>query len=101
MGKGGARRRRICIYRRFQYQSFSGKLEILEPYGKVHVYDLSGNYIEIKQITFPGFRIAHTLAAIDEQTHVFHTMFEPEKKLFILTLTSKSCYIKNLKKIGV
>lgn len=66
----------------FNINPFSGKLEILEPYGKVHVYDLSGNYIETKQITFPGFRVAHTLAAIDEQTHVFYTMFEPEKIIY-------------------
>lgn len=66
----------------FTFNPFSSNLEVLEAYGKVHVYDLLGNYIETKTITFPGFRVVHTIAAIDAQTHVFHTMFEPEKIIY-------------------
>ncbi|HBU44334.1 6-bladed beta-propeller [Petrimonas sulfuriphila] len=66
----------------FTINPFSSNLEVLEAYGKVHVYDLLGNYIETKTITFPGFRVVHTIAAIDAQTHVFHTMFEPEKIIY-------------------
>lgn len=68
--------------RDFNINPFSGNLEILEAYGKVHVYDVSGNYIETKRIAFPGFRVVHTLAAVDSHTHVFHTMFEPKKIIY-------------------
>lgn len=66
----------------FNINPFSGNLEILEAYGKVLIYDLSGNYIETKRITFPGFRVVHNLVAVDSHTHVFHTMFEPEKIIY-------------------
>lgn len=66
----------------FNINSFSENLEILEPYGKVHIYDLLGNYVETKNITFPGFRVAHTIAAVDSHTHVFHTKFQPKKIIY-------------------
>ena len=68
--------------RDFNINPFSGHLEILEPSGKVHIFDISGKYIESKPITFPSFRVAHTIAAVDNQTHVFHTMFEPKKIIY-------------------
>ena len=66
----------------FNFNPFSGNLEILEPYGKVLIYDLSGNYIETKRIDFTGFRAVHTLNAVDSQTHVFHSMFQPKKIIY-------------------
>jgi len=66
----------------FTINPFSGNLEILEAYGRVHIYDLSGKYVETKRITFPDFRVVHTLAAVDNHTHVFHTMFEPKKIIY-------------------
>lgn len=66
----------------FNINPFSGNLEILEAYGNVHVYDLSGNYIETKQITFPGFRVVHTLSAINSHTHVFITKYQPKKIIY-------------------
>lgn len=82
IGKRGQGAGEYVFIQDFNINPFSGNLEILEPYGKVHIYDLSGNYIETKQITFPGFRVAHTLAAVDSHTHVFHTMFEPKKIIY-------------------
>lgn len=66
----------------FNINPFSGNLEILEAYGNVHIYDLSGNYIQTKRITFPDFRAVHTLTAIDSHTHVFSSLFEPKKIIY-------------------
>ncbi len=66
----------------FNFNPFSGNLEILEAYGRVLIYDLSGNYIETKRIAFPGFRAVHTLTAVDSETHVFHSMFQPKKIIY-------------------
>jgi hypothetical protein len=82
IGKKGQGSGEYVFIQDFNINPFSGNLEILEPYGKVHIYDLSGNHIETKQITFPGFRVAHTLTAVDSHTHVFHTMFEPKKIIY-------------------
>ncbi|WP_436417262.1 6-bladed beta-propeller [Petrimonas sulfuriphila] len=82
IGKKGQGAGEYVFIQDFNINPFSGNLEILEPYGKVHIYDLSGNHIETKQITFPGFRAVHTLAAVNSHTHVFHTMFEPRKIIY-------------------
>ena len=66
----------------FNINHFSGNIEILEAYGSVHIYDLSGNYIETKRITIPDFRVAHTLTVVDSQTHVFHTKYQPKKIIY-------------------
>ena len=66
----------------FNINPFSGNLELLEPYGKVLIYDLSGNYIETKRITFPGFRVVHRFVAVDSHTHVFYTLFQPKKIIY-------------------
>ena len=66
----------------FTINPFSENLEILEPYGRIHIYDVLGNFIETKRINYPGFRVAHTLAALDNETYVSHSMFEPEKILY-------------------
>lgn len=66
----------------FNINHFSGNIEILEAYGSVHIYDLSGNYIETKRITVPDFRVAHTLTVVDSQTHVFHTKYQPKKIIY-------------------
>lgn len=63
----------------FNINPFSGNLEILEPYGRIHVYEVSGKYIETKRISYPGFKVAHSLAALDNSTYVSHSMFEPKK----------------------
>lgn len=51
----------------FNINPFSGNIEILEPYGRIHTYDLSGKFIETKRIAYPGFKVAHSLAALDSQ----------------------------------
>ncbi len=66
----------------FTLNSFSGNLEILEPYGRIHVYDLSGKFIETKRIDYPGFKVAHSLAALDSTIYVSHSMFEPKKIIY-------------------
>ncbi|MDR1170815.1 MAG: 6-bladed beta-propeller [Bacteroidales bacterium] len=66
----------------FNINPFSGNLELLEPYGRVHVYDLSGNHIETKRVIFPGFRAVHMFAVVDSHTHVFHAMFQPKKIIY-------------------
>lgn len=82
IGKKGQGAGEYTFIEDFNINPFSGNLEILEPYGKVHIYDLSGNYIETKQIVFPGFRVAHSLAAVDSHTHVFHTKYQPKKVIY-------------------
>lgn len=69
----------------FTFNSFSGNLEILEPYGRILIYDLSGNFIETKRIDYPGFKVAHSLGALDNGIYVSHSMFEP-KKIFYFNL---------------
>ena len=66
----------------FYINSYTDNIELLDPYGPVHIYDLSGNYIETKRIAYPDFRIVHMFAAVDSQTHVFHTVFEPKKIIY-------------------
>jgi len=61
---------------------FSGHLELLEAYGSVHIFDLSGNYIETKRITYPDFYAVHHFAAVDSHTHVFYAMFQPKKIIY-------------------
>lgn len=69
----------------FNINPFSGNIEILEPYGKIHIYDLSGNFIETKRIDYPGFRVAHSFAALDSATYVSQSVFAP-KKIFYFNL---------------
>lgn len=66
----------------FNINPYSGNLEILDPYGKVHLYDLRGNYIETKRVTYPDFKVVHTIAAIDSLTYVFGSDFAPEKIIY-------------------
>lgn len=66
----------------FIINPYNGYLELLEPYGEIHRFDLSGNYVESKRVTYPGFRVVHTLAALDSSVYVFHTCFEPKKIIY-------------------
>lgn len=66
----------------FTINSFSGNLEILEPYGRIHIYDLSGKFIETKRIAYPGFKVAHSFTAIDSATYVLHSKFESKKIIY-------------------
>lgn len=66
----------------FTINPYSGSLEILEPYGRIHIYDLSGKFIETKRIDYPGFRVAHSFAALDSTTYVSHSLFSPKKILY-------------------
>ena len=61
---------------------FTKNLELLDPYGPVHIYDLLGNYIETKRIVFPDFSVVHMFAAVDSHTHIFHSIFEPKKIIY-------------------
>lgn len=66
----------------FNINPFTGNMEILEPYGSIHVCDALGNFIEKKRVAYPGFKVAHSLAALDSNTYVAHSMFEPKKILY-------------------
>jgi hypothetical protein len=66
----------------FNINPFSGNVEILEPYGRIHIYDTSGNFIETKRIAYPGFVVAHSLAALDSTTYVSQSVFAPKKILY-------------------
>lgn len=66
----------------FNINPYSGNIEILEPYGRIHIYDLSGNFIETKRISYPGFQVAHSLAAIDSTTYVSQSVFAPKKIIY-------------------
>lgn len=66
----------------FNINPFSRNIEILEPYGRIHIYDVSGNFIETKRIAYPGFKVAHSLAALDTATYVSQSVFEPKKILY-------------------
>ena len=66
----------------FTINSFSDNLEILEPYGRIHIYDLSGNFIETKRIAYPGFKVAHSFTALDCATYVLHSKYEPKKIIY-------------------
>jgi hypothetical protein len=81
----------------FNINPFTGKLELLDPSGRLNIYDLSGNYIETKRIEYDGFYAAHQCVALDSRTYVFYALFQP-KKLSISTWMRKSCCMKNLKK---
>ena len=68
--------------RDFNINLFSGNLELLEPYGRVQIYDLSGNYIETKRIEYDGFRAVHMFAALDSHTYVIYAIFQPKKIVY-------------------
>jgi hypothetical protein len=68
--------------RDFNINPFSGNLELLEPEGRVHIYDLSGNHIDTKRVNYPDFRVVHHFAALNDHTYVFYTMFEPKKIIY-------------------
>jgi len=82
IGKKGQGKGEYVFIQDFTINSFSGNIEILEPYGKVHIYDLSGNYIETKKVTFPDFRVVHSISAIDNQTHVFESKYQSKKIIY-------------------
>lgn len=82
IGKKGQGSGEYSFIEDFTINPFSGNLEILEPYGRIHIYDLSGNFIETKRIAYPGFRVAHTLAVLDKDIYVSHSMFEPKKIIY-------------------
>ena len=66
----------------FSINPFSENLEILEPYGRIHIYDVLGNFIETKRIAYPGFKVAHSLAALDSATYVSQSVFAPKKIIY-------------------
>jgi len=66
----------------FIINPFSNNFELLEAYGSVHLYDLSGVYIESKRVTYPDFGAVHKIAVVDRNTHVFFAMFEPKKIVY-------------------
>lgn len=66
----------------FNINPFSENLEILEPYGRIHIYDVLGNFIETKRIAYPGFKVAHSLAALDSATYVSQSVFAPKKIIY-------------------
>jgi hypothetical protein len=66
----------------FNINLFTGNLELLEPYGRLNVYDLSGNYIETKGIKYDGFHAVHQFAALDSCTHVFYSTSQPKKMIY-------------------
>jgi hypothetical protein len=61
---------------------FTDRLEILTAYGFVHEYDLSGDFIETKRISYPDFRAVHQFVAVDSNIHVFYSMFQPRKIIY-------------------
>ena len=66
----------------FNINPFTGNLEVLEPYGAVYVYDLSGDFIEKKRITYPEFRAVHTLIALNNSLYVCQTDYQPQKIIY-------------------
>ena len=66
----------------FNFNPYTGNLEIFEPSGGVKIYDYLGNFIEQKRINYPGFRAAHYFIAIDNDTHVFHSKYTPKKIIY-------------------
>ena len=66
----------------FNFNPYTGNLEILEPTGGVKIYDSLGNFIEQKRINYPGFMAAHYFVAIDNDTHVFHSVSAPKKIIY-------------------
>lgn len=66
----------------FNINPFSKNIEILEPYGRIHIYDVLGNFIETKRIAYPGFKVAHSLAALDSVTYVSQSVFAPNKIIY-------------------
>lgn len=66
----------------FNINPFSGNIEILEPYGGIHICDVLGNHIETKRIAYPGFKVAHSLAALGTSTYVSQSLFAPKKILY-------------------
>ncbi|WP_106829117.1 6-bladed beta-propeller [Parabacteroides pacaensis] len=82
IGTKGPGPREYAFIQDFNINPFSGNMEILEPYGRIHTYDLSGNFIETRRIAYPGFRVAHSLAALDSTTYVSQSIFAPKKILY-------------------
>lgn len=79
IGKKGQGAGEYAFISDFNINPFSGNLEILEPYGRIHVYSVLGDYIETKRISYPEFKVAHSLAALDNDIYVSHSLFEPKK----------------------
>lgn len=63
----------------FNINPFTGNLEILEPYGRIHIYDVSGKFIETKRIAYPEFEVAHSLADLGNDVYVSQSVFAPKK----------------------
>lgn len=61
---------------------FTKSLELLSPDGFINTYDLSGNFVNRKRISYPGFRAVHQLASVDTYTHVFYSTSASKKIIY-------------------
>lgn len=66
----------------FNINPFTGNLEVLESFGNLNVYDLSGNHIETKLIKYDGFYAVHQFAALDSCTYIFYSISQPKKIIY-------------------
>ena len=66
----------------FSINPYSSNLELLQANGFVHVFDLSGNFIETKNINYTDFRAVHMIASTNDNTHVFYAQFQPKKIIY-------------------
>jgi len=64
------------------FNPFSNNLELLEPHGFIHVFDINDNYIETKRIVYPDFRAVHLFTIVDYNTYVFYQQFESTKIIY-------------------
>jgi len=61
---------------------FTYNLELLDPYGPVHIYDLKGNYIETKRIAYPKLQAVHQFAPVGNHSYVFYAIFQAKKIIY-------------------
>ena len=61
---------------------FTGTINLLEPFGRLHIYDLSGNHIKSVRVTDDEVLAVHYLRALNENTYVFLSMFHSSKILY-------------------
>jgi hypothetical protein len=66
----------------FNINPITGNLEVLEPFGRLNRYDLSGNPIDTKLIKYGGFYAVHQFAALDSCTYIFYAMSQPKKIIY-------------------
>ncbi len=81
----------------FEINKFTNNIELLSPYGKIYIYDLSGIYKET--IKIENTRAIHYFKILSKDIIVFYALFEKDRLIFYSR--DKKTILKNTHNIPI